>query len=85
MVEAVLKAGGDPNLQSKEMLSPFYEIVSRPNNMYANERYQIIELLLDYGGDKTLTCRNGRTAEDVAKEIGDRKTIELLEKTYSGS
>ena len=33
LVEGVLKAGGDPNLQSKEMLSPLYEIVSRPNNM----------------------------------------------------
>ena len=79
LVEGVLKAGGDPNLQSKEMLSPLYEIVSRPNNMYANERCQIIELLLDYGGDKTLPCRNGRTAEAVAKEIGDRKTIEMDE------
>ena len=80
LVEAVLKAGGNPNLQSNEKLSPLYEIVSRPNNKYANERYQIIELLLNYGGDKALPCRNGRTAEEVVEIIGDLKAIALLKK-----
>ena len=80
LVEAVLKAGGDPNLQSNEKLSPLYEIVSCPNNKYANERYQIIELLLNYGGDKALPCRNGRTAEEVVEIIGDLKAIALLKK-----
>lgn len=84
MVEIVLKAGGDPNLQSQDKLTPLYEITSRMNNKYADERYQIIELLLDYGGDKTLPCRNGQTVENIAKIIGDRKTIELLEKPNPG-
>ena len=80
LVELVLKAGGDPNLQSQDMLSPLCEITSRMNNKYADERYQIIELLLNYGGDKTLPCRYGRTTEDVANLTGERKIIELLEK-----
>ncbi len=34
-----------------------------------------------YGGDKTLPCRNGWSAEKVAEEIRDKNTIEILKRS----
>jgi hypothetical protein len=78
LVEEILKAGGDPNIRDKENRSPLYELTAMQRNDLKEVKYQAMRLLLDYGGDKTLPCRNGWSAVDVAEEIGDKNTIEIL-------
>lgn len=81
LIEAILKAGGDPNILDKENRSPLYELTAMQRNDLAENKYQAMKLLLDYGGDKTLPCRNGWSAEKVAEEIGDKNTIEILKRS----
>jgi len=80
LAETILKAGGDPNIRDKENKSPLYEITANQRNDMKEEKYQIMEMLLKFGADKTLPCRETRTAVDVAETIGEKKTIEILAK-----
>ncbi len=75
----ILKAGGDPNIRDKENRSPLYELTSMMRNDLRENKYQIMRLLLDHGGDPVLPCRDGRSAGDVAKETGDKTALELFE------
>lgn len=78
-VESVLKAGGDPNIKNKEEITPLYSIAGRNWNKNTEARYQILKLLMDYGGDKTLTCtKHGLSSEEVVKILADLKAIALL-------
>ncbi len=78
LVEEILKAGGDPNIRNNDKISPLYQITSNTNNNLKEEKYQVLDLLLKYGGDKTLPCSHGWNCVDTADEIGDKKTIEIL-------
>jgi ankyrin repeat protein len=78
-VEAVLNAGGDPNIKSKDEMTPLYSIAGRNWNKNTESRYQILKLLMEYGGDKTLPCtKHGVSSEKAVEIIGDRKAIALL-------
>ncbi|MBO4494458.1 MAG: hypothetical protein J5752_01220 [Clostridiales bacterium] len=78
-VEAVLKAGGDPNIKNKEEITPLYSIAGRNWNINTEARYQILKLLMEHGGDKTLPCtKHGVSSEEVVETLGDLKAITLL-------
>ena len=64
-------------------MTPLYSMVADMNGNYINSgaKYEMIELLLKYGADKTLKCVDGNTSMDVAELIWDKRAIELL-KSY---
>lgn len=64
-------------------MTPLYSMVADMNGNYINSgaKYEMIELLLKYGADKTLKCVDGNTSMDVAEIIWDKRAIELL-KSY---
>ena len=78
-VEMVLKAGGNPNIKNKDEMSPLYIIAGSNWNKNTEARYQILKLLMEHGGDKTLPCtKQGVSTEEVVERIGDLKTIAIL-------
>ena len=78
-VEAVLKAGGNPNIKNKDEMSPLYSIAGKNRSENKEARYQILKLLMEYGGDKTLPCtKHNVSAEEVVETIGDLKAIVLM-------
>ena len=78
-VEAVLKAGGNPNIKNKDEMSPLYSIAGRKWNKNTEVRYQILKLLMEHGGDKTLPCtKQGVSAEEVVERTADLKAIAIL-------
>lgn len=39
---------------------------------------EMVQLLLDYGADKSMKCSDGKTAYDYAVEFGKEQIAELL-------
>lgn len=83
LAEKILEAGGNPNIYNDANMTPLYSMVADMNGNYINSgaKYEMIELLLKYGADKTLKCVDGNTSMDVAEIIWDKRAIELL-KSY---
>ena len=54
-------------------------MVADMNGNYINSgaKYEMIELLLKYGADKTLKCVDGNTSMDVAEIIWDKNSLHL--------
>lgn len=78
-VEEVLKAGGDPNIKNKDEMTPLYIISGRNWNKNTEARYQILKLLMEHGGDKTLPCtKHGVSSEEAVEISVDLEAIKLL-------
>lgn len=71
IVEAVLKAGADPNAQQQAGFRPMHEAGTNANRKLA-------ELLLARGGDPTLTSDDGKSAIDLAREKGHAEFADWL-------
>ncbi len=71
IVEAVLKAGADPNAQQQAGFRPMHEAGTNANRRLA-------ELLLSCGADPTLTSDDGKSAIDLAREKGHSEFAEWL-------
>ncbi|MFM8534412.1 MAG: ankyrin repeat domain-containing protein [Acidimicrobiia bacterium] len=71
IVEAVLKAGADPNAQQQAGFRPMHEAGTNANRKLA-------ELLLARGGDPTLTSDDGKSAIDLAREKGHTEFADWL-------
>ena len=69
LAEKILEAGGNPNIYNDANMTPLYSMVADMNGNYINSgaKYEMIELLLKYGADKTLKCVDGNTSMDVAE------------------
>lgn len=69
LAEKILEAGGNPNIYNDANMIPLYSMVADMNGNYINSgaKYEMIELLLKYGADKTLKCVDGNTSMDVAE------------------
>lgn len=62
-------------------MTPLYIIAGRNWNKNSEVRYQILKLLMEYGGDKTLPCtKHGVSSEKAVEITGDLKAIGLLNK-----
>ena len=71
IVEAVLKAGADPNAQQQAGFRPMHEAGTNANRKLA-------ELLLARGGDPTRTSDDGKSAIDLAREKGHAEFADWL-------
>ena len=69
LAEKILEAGGNPKIYNDANMIPLYSMVADMNGNYINSgaKYEMIELLLKYGADKTLKCVDGNTSMDVAE------------------
>jgi len=93
IVEALLKAGANPNLQSyksswllenTEMLSPLQIIIAN-NNISPLLRNQIVLMLLQAGAKPNLSTLNGQTSLSIAKalpKIAEPERLITLLKLY---
>ena len=71
IVEALLKAGANPNLKQNGGWTPLHETAMSGN-------IEGTRLLLAHGADASLTNDTGRTPLDLAEEKGDRETADLI-------
>jgi ankyrin repeat protein len=71
IVKAVLDAGADPNAQQQAGFRPMHEAGTNANRALA-------ELLLAHGGDPSLTCDDGKSAIDLAREKGHAEFADWL-------
>lgn len=81
MMEALLKAGADPNIRNKENMTPLF-FVRRICFSDPEAKYRLMKLLLDYGADKNVHCIEAKTAEEEA--VRDKRIAELFGKYEGG-
>ena len=72
IVRVVLEAGADPNAQQQAGFRPMHEAG-------ANNRRDLAELLVSYGGDPTLTNDEGKSSIDLAREKGHADLVAWME------
>jgi ankyrin repeat protein len=70
----VLKSGADPNYMTSWGLTALQQAIRRDNGL------EMIECLLDYGGDPALPDRHGRSAILLAARRGRDDALDLFEK-----
>lgn len=79
LTKMILKAGANPNILNNSNMTPLYSMVANTNGNYISSgvKYEMIELLLKYGADKSIEY-DGKTPAEVAEIICDKKAIEIL-------
>ncbi len=73
-VKDLLEKKVNVNTQDREGMTPLHYTTA--NGSYP----EIIQILLSQGADRTLMNNNGKTALDIAKEMGNKKMITILSK-----
>ncbi len=83
IAEMILKSGGNPNLENKWSITALFSIVSSPfndNDHYRNNKYLLMGLMIEYGGDENYRGKKGMTPLELAYDFEDTKAIEILRK-----
>lgn len=74
LIKYLIKNNANVNIQDIEGMTPLHSTTA--NGAYP----EIIQILLSQGADRTLMNNNGKTALDIAKEMGNKKMITILSK-----
>ncbi|GGE53765.1 ankyrin repeat domain-containing protein [Priestia taiwanensis] len=72
----ILNRGGDLNIKDKYGNNALWVAVFNCKSRY----YDLVELFMQYNPDTTSKNKAGRSPIDFAKQVGDDKLVEMLEK-----
>jgi 5-methylcytosine-specific restriction endonuclease McrBC regulatory subunit McrC/ankyrin repeat protein len=74
IVKLLLEYGADPNLQN---INNGKTVLMRSSH---EQNIKVVKLLLEYGANPNLQDKDGRTALDVAKILGETEIVKILQK-----
>lgn len=73
-IECLLLLGADPNITTDDLCSPLMITAA----FHTDKSYDILQLLIKYGANQNLLCKEGWNASMFACRDGNVKTVSLL-------